>query len=249
MHPSSVPTVHQKAVPAVGTSSAPQSAAISSKKGRIAPDATTRAETPKAVACEDDDGFTYRVKNVLAVDDDDINLKLILRALRRAGIEAEGAEDGQDVIEVCVKQGKRFDLILLDENMRFMNGTEAALELRKYEQSNRLSTMPIIATTGNSAPHDIALYHRCGINGILSKPLLMKTVVYDINTYYNTMMLSGSKLDDVDRESQNQPVGICMAPTDELWRKNKATFEESEVFGQLEIFGRKKSQQKRESDA
>ena len=57
-------------------------------------------------------------------------------------------EDGEDVVELMITKGKRFDIVLLDENMRRMNGSAATLLLRKHESANGLPSTPVLVTTG-----------------------------------------------------------------------------------------------------
>ncbi len=72
----------------------------------------------------------------------------------------------------------------MDENMRHVNGTTAAIAIRKMEKKIGVPRTPIISVTGNSAPHDIAHYFGCGIDGILTKPVNMAKLVSDLKRYY-----------------------------------------------------------------
>ena len=58
----------------------------------------------------------------------------------------------------CVANGVRYDMVLVDENMREVNGTTAIVELRKYEQHHKLPPMPVVTTTGNTCLQDVARY-------------------------------------------------------------------------------------------
>lgn len=76
-------------------------------------------------------GAPGQLRRVLAVDDEPVNLALVRRFLEREGIEVILGEDGHDLVDIMVKRGERFDVVLLDEHMRRMNGSPAAVLLRK----------------------------------------------------------------------------------------------------------------------
>lgn len=78
---------------------------------------------------------------VLVVDDDKTILTMLFKALKNNGIEADLAISGEAALEL-VKQNK-YDLILLDINMRGINGFEVIQKLR----SSGLST-PVMVVSG-----------------------------------------------------------------------------------------------------
>ena len=55
---------------------------------------------------------------VYVADDEPLNRKLLDRWLRKEQIEVQCGEDGADVVEQCISKGSKFDILLLDENMR-----------------------------------------------------------------------------------------------------------------------------------
>lgn len=63
--------------------------------------------------------------------------------------------DGTDVVERVVKQGEKFDALLLDERLKVMNGSEACMFVREYEVDAHLPEMPIIAISANVEPDDL----------------------------------------------------------------------------------------------
>ena len=62
---------------------------------------------------------------VLIVDDEAVNCKLLERWLKKAGATVTLAEDGEDIIALMVDGDKTFDAVLVDENMRRMNGVQS----------------------------------------------------------------------------------------------------------------------------
>jgi len=102
--------------------------------------------------------------NVLVVEDNPSNQKLIAIFLQRMGLEVTLANDGLEAVEVC---GQRtFDIILMDMQMPNMNGYDATRQLR----SQGLKT-PIIAVTANAMSGDEQKCIDVGCDGYLSKPI------------------------------------------------------------------------------
>jgi CheY-like chemotaxis protein len=105
---------------------------------------------------------------ILVVDDAAMNRKLLTRFITKKGYEADEAEDGQEALEkvqVLMKEGGRYDAILLDFEMPRMNGPEAARAMRKVHCDSF-----ILGVTGNVLPDDVDYFKRCGANHILPKP-------------------------------------------------------------------------------
>ena len=105
--------------------------------------------------------------NVLAVDDDMINLKLLKSMLMKTGKVAEVIEagNGSDAIGV-LKSRDDIDLILLDIIMPVMNGIEM---LKVVRADDNLKQLPIIVLTTDETKKGDAL--EFGANGFLMKPI------------------------------------------------------------------------------
>uniref|UniRef100_A0A061RT08 histidine kinase n=1 Tax=Tetraselmis sp. GSL018 TaxID=582737 RepID=A0A061RT08_9CHLO len=182
------------------------------------------------------------MRTVLVVDDDPVNTKVLYRALSKAGLEVVIGEDGQDVVQLCINEGKRFDMALLDENMRHMNGTTACIVLRKYERDRGLPAMPVVVTTGNTAMHDNLLYYGCGMNGVLTKPMNMRTIAQDLDSYFRHCNDNGNVVDmtevvaSLDAVGSQQPDDCDRLST----HGGPESFEELLMFGELKVFGRLK---------
>lgn len=105
--------------------------------------------------------------NVLAVDDDMINLKLLKSMLLKTGNVEDVIEagNGSDAIGV-LKSRNDIDLILLDIIMPVMNGIEMLKVVRADEN---LKQLPIIVLTTDETKKGEAL--EFGANGFLMKPI------------------------------------------------------------------------------
>ncbi len=129
----------------------------------VAPEATVDpAQAPSA------DSLPANVR-VLAADDQAANRELIRMQLEALGYRVDMAEDGNDALQRFNAQP--YDLVLTDLNMPGMDGYALARSLR--DQGSRV---PIIALTANA---EVEEHRRCvqeGIDGVLVKPVLLKTL-------------------------------------------------------------------------
>lgn len=86
--------------------------------------------------------------NILIVDDQATNVKLLQRMLEGSGFSNIAATT--DAREVCrLYQEKRFDLILLDINMPYINGFEVMEQLSAIETETYLPILVLTAQTDN----------------------------------------------------------------------------------------------------
>jgi CheY-like chemotaxis protein len=108
---------------------------------------------------------------VLAVDDNEINLELLVRALTDAGITVDTAENGLEAVEKAEKT--HYDMILMDHMMPVMDGIEAMHMIRRIE---KYKTTPIIVITANAVGGQRDKYMKEGFDAYLTKPLDRKAL-------------------------------------------------------------------------
>ncbi len=107
--------------------------------------------------------------NILFVEDDPMNRRVVKDMLDVAGasmIEAEDAEAGLRAIE-----GADFDMVLMDLRMPGMDGITAIEHIRA--RGDHKATLPVIVVTADTAPD---LRERClqaGADEVLFKPVAM----------------------------------------------------------------------------
>jgi len=126
------------------------------------------------VPSEEVDIVSFDSKRVLVVDDDPTSQMLMKLFLDDIGIKCKTASDGSEVLEIIKMLD--FDLIMLDQNMPVMLGTEVAKEIRTYENANQLKNIPIIAVTGDVMQDTIDMIFASGMNDYLAKPVKKETL-------------------------------------------------------------------------
>ena len=106
---------------------------------------------------------------ILLVEDNKTNQALMSIILKKEGLEFDIAQDGIEAIDAF--SSKKYDLILMDENMPQMNGSEACQIIREDEKSNNLQRTPIVALTANALKSDEERFKEIGMDEYLSKPV------------------------------------------------------------------------------
>ncbi len=115
--------------------------------------------------------------NILLVEDNPLNVKLILSLFSEYNLKLQVAENGSVGIEK-LKESK-FDIVLMDMEMPVMNGYEAATIIRK-DLSDKI---PIIAMTAHAMAGERERCLSLGMNDYISKPInanLLFEKIYDL---------------------------------------------------------------------
>lgn len=104
-------------------------------------------------------------KKVLIVDDNKLNLKVASRLLEKYKCDIETIDNGLEAIELIKKN--KYDLILLDDMMPKLSGTETLLKLKEIDNFD----IPVVALTANAITGMKEKYLKAGFNDYLSKPI------------------------------------------------------------------------------
>ncbi len=104
--------------------------------------------------------------DLLLVEDNLINQKVLLRLLKRLGYDPDLAVDGLEAVNQVT--AKAYDLILMDVQMPVMDGLEATRQIRHMEQ---LSKRPhIVALTAAATEEDRLKCEAAGMDDFVTKP-------------------------------------------------------------------------------
>jgi len=122
--------------------------------------------------------------HILVVEDYEANRMFVGIILENAGLTYEMANDGLEAIEKF-KTGK-YDLILMDENMPNLNGTEAAREILKIEKDEGLAHTPVITLTANALKGDREMFLAAGFDDYLSKPIDPQKLLRTMKTFLSS---------------------------------------------------------------
>lgn len=149
--------------------------------------------------------------NILLVEDDLVNQKVIYKHLCMEGHQVDIAINGQEAV-AKFKEKKAYDLILMDIHMPVMSGIEATDIIREMEYGNNI---PIIALTALALSDEKERIMRHGFNLYVSKPVqlyqlsqIISDMLEDRDNRSQKNRSSTEKMNDVDSEIKNLRTGI-----------------------------------------
>ena len=122
-------------------------------------------------------GTDFRGKCILIVEDNELNSEIALEILNEYGFLVDTAENGAEAVEK-VKNSKpgNYDLVLMDVQMPVMNGYEATRQIRALDDPD-LAGITILAMTANAFDEDRKEALECGMDGFLSKPIVIEELI------------------------------------------------------------------------
>lgn len=106
--------------------------------------------------------------NILLAEDNFINQEVAMGLLRAIGCKGKVVNNGLEALLAC--KNDDFDLILMDCHMPVMDGFEATIQIRKYEQASNKPRRPIIALTADVQKGIVEQCLEAGMDNYLSKP-------------------------------------------------------------------------------
>ena len=115
---------------------------------------------------------------ILLAEDNDLNAEIAMVQLEELGIQITRASDGEEAVRIFAENPQgTFNLILMDVMMPKMNGYEATKAIRSLPNRPDAAAIPIIAMTANAFAEDVQASLDAGMNGHLSKPIVMDEVI------------------------------------------------------------------------
>lgn len=116
--------------------------------------------------------FSISDMEVLVVDDNESNAKILSMLLKKNALKVMTVSDGQQAVDIIAQDANRFKLVFMDNLMPKLTGPDATKIIRsKYEY-----TYIIVGATGNVSSDDIADFIEHGVNLVIPKPLSIKQI-------------------------------------------------------------------------
>lgn len=107
--------------------------------------------------------FEFDGLHVLVVEDNKINQVITKKMLAKKGITCDLANNGNEAIDAA--KNKEYACILMDIHMPGISGTEATVQIRKFNPE-----IPIIALTAISMEDSLDEFYEAGCNAVVTKP-------------------------------------------------------------------------------
>ncbi len=120
-----------------------------------------------------------RPLNILIVEDNEMNRKVLEGFLSCDGHTLSMAQNGMEALDIC--RTTKLDLILMDIQMDGLSGLETTTKIRA-NSNKEIAATPIIALTGNVMLEDIETFFAAHMNGFIAKPIdarKLRDVIYN----------------------------------------------------------------------
>ena len=122
-------------------------------------------------------GYNFKDKHILLVEDNELNREIAVEILTEYGFIVDTAENGAEALEkVSTSKPDTYDLVLMDVQMPIMNGYEATKRIRELKDP-ATANISILAMTANAFDEDRKKALESGMDGFLSKPIVIKELV------------------------------------------------------------------------
>ena len=123
----------------------------------------------------------FKDRHILLVEDNELNREIAQEILREYGFRVDTAENGEVAVEkVSAAAPGSYDLVLMDVQMPVMDGYTATRKIRALDDPAR-AKLPIIAMTANAFDEDRRNALESGMNGFLSKPIVIGDLVQELH--------------------------------------------------------------------
>ena len=123
----------------------------------------------------------FKGKHILLVEDNELNREIAQEILQEYGFLVDSAENGAVAVEkVSTAAPGSYDLVLMDVQMPIMDGYTATRKIRALDDPAR-AKLPILAMTANAFDEDRRNALESGMNGFLSKPIVIDDLVQELH--------------------------------------------------------------------
>ncbi len=128
----------------------------------------------------------FKNKQILLVEDNELNSEIAVEILKEYGFRVDTAENGVEAVErIRNSTPGEYDLVLMDVQMPVMNGYEATRQIRALDNPE-LAGITILAMTANAFDEDRKNALEAGMNGFLSKPIIIEELIHTLQNNLET---------------------------------------------------------------
>ncbi len=127
-------------------------------------------------------------KDILLVEDNELNQELLIELLNETGINIDVANTGMLALEML--QRKSYSLVLMDVQMPVLNGIETTKIIR--QDYPELEQLPILALTANVLDEDHKECNKAGMDGFITKPIDFEDLIITLKTW---LQVSNEEID------------------------------------------------------
>jgi len=153
------------------------------------------------------DPENLRGLNVLIVDDNATNRRILIERVRGWGMDPQAVEDGPSALAALRRAknlGRPFDLVLLDGNMPGLDGFGVA---ERIQRDSTLAGAHLIMLTSAGEQGGAARCKALGVAGYLMKPVAASDLLRTLQA-----VIAGGRAPEVDPEPPARPPDRPVAP-------------------------------------
>ena len=122
-------------------------------------------------------GSDFRGRCILLVEDNELNSEITVEILNGYGCQVDTAVNGAEAVKKIKNSNPGdYDLVLMDVQMPVMNGYEATRQIRALNDPE-LAGITILAMTANAFDEDKKKALECGMDGFLTKPIVIDELI------------------------------------------------------------------------
>lgn len=129
----------------------------------------------------DEINIDYSGKKLLIVDDNELNIKVLNKAIKGYNFLVDEAHNGKECIEK-INQGNTYDLVLLDILMPVMGGEETIKHLKSFPNFKT----PVIALTADAMSGAEERYKSMGFDGYMAKPFSREMIAKKLYSVFGS---------------------------------------------------------------
>ena len=134
----------------------------------------------KIYTVNDKDNYDSYVNNkkILIIDDNNSSIKLISKILDKHNILYDSSNLGKEALD-RIRKGDKYDLILLDEDMPYINGISV---MNRFSKIKGFDTKVILLTKNSNIIYD-DIYKDSGFSDYIIKPIDKDDLMNKVNKY------------------------------------------------------------------
>ncbi|BFZ65019.1 hypothetical protein YB2330_006182 [Saitoella coloradoensis] len=118
-----------------------------------------------------------RFGRVLIAEDNAINQKIMAKYMTQLELEYTIVDNGLKAVEAYTSLDpdadvdvKPFDFVIMDMEMPVLDGRQATVAIREWEEKNGRKRVPLVALSGNARKEQVEHAFGCGVDDYLTKP-------------------------------------------------------------------------------
>lgn len=126
--------------------------------------------------------------DVLVVDDDLVNLKIVCKYIKELNVNVHQATNGQEAWDVVNNPANKIDIVLTDRMMPIMDGIELT---KKIKANDKFKRIPVIMLTAALEAQQVIEGNEAGVYYYITKPFEKEILLSIMSTAMDEVRQNG----------------------------------------------------------